>query len=443
MTDLLSIGASGTRAYRAAMAAVSENISNADTANYTRRTIRTSESAVSTSTSTLYVPSANFGGVDIAGVERASDPYLDAAARLTANQLGSAETRARWLTDIENVLNDTESGVGHLTTEMFASASTLASNPSNTTLGTNFLFDVEQIVTAFQQTANGLQTISDGIGSSAEISVSTINDTLGEIARINDGLRRVTAGTSAEAQLLDSRDAALSTLSEQLDVSITFGSRGTVTVQYAGNDIVTNGTASSFAVTQNTDGTLALTLDGNAVAAPAGGTLGGLFSSASVTSSRIESVDALAVQFAQDMNAWHQAGYTRSGAAGGALLSVGTTAASLDVLITDPNQLATASADGTANGNLLTIDNIRGSGGVEDGWTQLVSSHATLLTSTLNEEKSANARDEQARAARESISGVDLDMEAADLLRMQQAYSGCAKIIQVARETFQSILEII
>ena len=46
-------------------------------------------------------------------------------------------------------------------------------------------------------------------------------------------------------------------------------------------------------------------------------------------------------------------------------------------------------------------------------------------------------------AAREAVSGVDLDMEAADLLRIQQAYSGCAKILQIAKETIDSILNII
>lgn len=443
MTDLLSIGASGTKAYRAALAAISENISNADTANYARRSIRMSESAVSTSTSVFYVPSAIFGGVEIAGVVRATDPYLDAAARMTANQLGSAAARAQWLTDVENALNDSENGVGQLMTSMFASAETLAANPASATLGTNFLFNIEQVVTAFHQTANDLQTVSEGIGSAASVSVTTINDALSELARVNDGLRRITPGTTAEAQLLDARDAALSTLSGQIDIKIAFGTNGAVTIQHAGNNIVSNGTASSFAVTQNADGTLALTLDGNALAAPSGGTLGGLFVSASVASSRIASTDALAVQFAQDMNSWHQAGFTRAGAAGGALLSVGATAASLQLLITDSTLVATASADGTANGNLLTIGTIRGSGGAEDGWTQLISTNATLLTSTLTEAKAANARDEQARAARESVSGVDLDLEAAELLRMQQAYSGAAKVIQLARETFQSILEII
>src|SRR3546814_10284089 len=72
MSDLLSIGASGTNAYRAALAAISENIPNADTPNYSRRSIRMSETAVSTSTSVNYSPGANIGGVEIAGVVRAT-----------------------------------------------------------------------------------------------------------------------------------------------------------------------------------------------------------------------------------------------------------------------------------------------------------------------------------------------------------------------------------
>src|SRR3546814_7554597 len=91
-----------------------------------------------------------------------------------------------------------------------------------------------------------------------------------------------------------------------------------------------------------------------------------------------------------------------------------TTAASLQVLISDTTALATASSDGTSNGNLLNIHSIRGTTGAENGWTQIISAHGTLLTSTLSEEKAASARDQQARAARENVSGVDLDVEAAE-----------------------------
>ena len=51
-----------------------------------------------------------------------------------------------------------------------------------------------------------------------------------------------------------------------------------------------------------------------------------------------------------------------------------------------------------------------------------------------------NAALTQATAARESLSGVNLDEEAADMIRFQQAYQAAAQIIQVANEVFQSLL---
>ena len=49
---------------------------------------------------------------------------------------------------------------------------------------------------------------------------------------------------------------------------------------------------------------------------------------------------------------------------------------------------------------------------------------------------------DNAAAARDAVSGVDLDTEAVDLIRFQQAYQASSRVIQVARETFQSILAI-
>ena len=47
----------------------------------------------------------------------------------------------------------------------------------------------------------------------------------------------------------------------------------------------------------------------------------------------------------------------------------------------------------------------------------------------------------QAQAARESVAGVNLDEEAADLIRFQQAYQAAAQVIQVANQLFQSLLD--
>ena len=64
-----------------------------------------------------------------------------------------------------------------------------------------------------------------------------------------------------------------------------------------------------------------------------------------------------------------------------------------------------------------------------------VASQATIA------QKALEAVNQQAVEARDKVSGVSLDREAADLIRFQQAYQACAKSIQVASELFDSILQ--
>jgi flagellar hook-associated protein 1 FlgK len=47
---------------------------------------------------------------------------------------------------------------------------------------------------------------------------------------------------------------------------------------------------------------------------------------------------------------------------------------------------------------------------------------------------------ENAKASRDSLSAVNLDEEAAQLLRFQQAYSAAAEVISIANDTFSSLL---
>ena len=84
----------------------------------------------------------------------------------------------------------------------------------------------------------------------------------------------------------------------------------------------------------------------------------------------------------------------------------------------------------------------RGAGGSEQSWTTIVATHANLLSTARSEQSAASALDQNARSARDASAGVDIDRETADLVQLQQAYEASARIIQVARETLQSILAI-
>jgi len=109
------------------------------------------------------------------------------------------------------------------------------------------------------------------------------------------------------------------------------------------------------------------------------------------------------------------------------------------------------------NGNLLSIANlqtapvvntgVRGAAG--NGMTSVQSFYATLVStvgSTTNQVQSASTAQnntlQQVTKAQQSVSGVNLDEEATNLLRYQQAYQASSKLITIAQQMFQSLISI-
>ena len=87
------------------------------------------------------------------------------------------------------------------------------------------------------------------------------------------------------------------------------------------------------------------------------------------------------------------------------------------------------------------LDAIRDSSAVEDRWGAIVSANAQMLASANAEAAATATWRDNSYAALDEVTGVDLDAEAADLIRYQQAYSASARIIQVARETIQALFD--
>ena len=134
----------------------------------------------------------------------------------------------------------------------------------------------------------------------------------------------------------------------------------------------------------------------------------------------------------------HQAGTDANGNAGAALFT-GATAATLAAAPLTPAQVAAADASGTS-GNMLAFGAMRGAGDPEARWSGHLATQAQATASARAHDAAAATRAEGAFAARSAVSEVDLDNEAAELLRFQQAYQAAARTIQVARETMQTLL---
>ena len=129
MSDLLSIGASGVRAYQSALGTVSDNIANANTPGYTRRATTLAE-VTSTSGGITQARAVEQNGVLATGVSRSADAFKAAAVRVAGSDLARTQTAATWLTQVQGAL--TGNDLGDRLTGFFTAATTLSADPTST-----------------------------------------------------------------------------------------------------------------------------------------------------------------------------------------------------------------------------------------------------------------------------------------------------------------------
>ncbi len=109
--------------------------------------------------------------------------------------------------------------------------------------------------------------------------------------------------------------------------------------------------------------------------------------------------------------------------------------------------LADTAAGSGDNGNILQLSDLEtlatmgsGSETFHDSYAALVSEVATTTSQAALNESAQKVLLQQAEDARAAKSGVNLDEEAANLLRYQQAYQAAAQVISTANEMFQTLI---
>lgn len=442
MSDLLNIGRSGLMAYARSMETVSHNIANAENPDYVRRTTLLGDATVSGKLNPLYTNQAGLNGVRVVSITRGSDEFLETQVRQTGASRIRTETQVSWLERIETNLDNAGSNVGSRLTSFFSRGEELAAAPYDEALRLTFLSGMEAVVDSFSRTAGNLQLTSEQITQTANLDALTLNSALQNLNELNLNITRTPVGTDAHAGLLDSRDAMLAVITEKLDATVSLAGNGTATVTYDGQTLATVNFAATVTLATNADGSLGVLIDGNAARSPSNGSLAGLSRAGATATARMTELEALARQYVDDVNAWNANGVTDAGTAGAPLLTMPGGVSTMAVATTAVSALALASVDGTPNGNILNLPGLRTADGVETRWNNFMAGHATALASIRSESAAAAALDSSARAQRDSVSLVELDREAADLIRLQQAYEASARVIQIARETLQSILSI-
>lgn len=445
MTDLLSIGASGVRASQAALTTVSENIANAGVAGFSRRTVSSSEIAVGA------VKGVNGYGVAITGVARAADQIKAGAVRTAGTDLARTEAGSAWLDRIQSAL--TGANLGTRVTDFFTGATALAADPTSTAQRSVMLEDAATVAAGFSATGAALAQVTADLDATAAQDVAKVDALAEGLAKVNAGLGRATPGSAGAASLADQRDQLLEQMSGLVDVAATFDAAGRATVKLGGATgatLVQGQEAGRLGYVRNADGqtAFAVTMKGETTQfAPAGGSLAGIADAAGRVAEARVSLDDMARDFAGGVNAVQAGGTDLTGASGAALFAFDAKAPTqMTVALSDPAGIAAAAGGAKANSrdasNLAALQSLRAADGYEGRLTTMVAGNAAAIRNRATVADAQTAILEGATAARDAATGVDIDNEAVDLLRFQQAYQASSRVIQAAKDIFQSILEI-
>lgn len=448
MSGLLGIGTSALLANQRALAVTSNNIANANTEGYSRQRV---------DFSARHVAGQMIGqGVDSGLVERYSDSFANQRLTQSVSSHASLASSSDLAGRLDLLMSDSATSLTDPLRAFVDSVDAWAADPTATETRVQVLGQAETIAQRFGQLQDGIDQFTAEINTRVGGAVASINSLSQGIAELNDqiALNGGLGSTQQPNSLLDQRDQLVNELASLIDVQTVPQDDGSLNVLVGnGQGIVVGKQASLLGVEAGLtpQDPVAVTVGGANISAQiGGGELGGLMAFRSdVLDPAQQDLTALAQGLADTVNSAQAAGVDANGVSGGALFAISPPSAALEVLIEDPQGLASAPAGAAAgsgdNSNALALGDALRSPSVnglslQDANIALVStlgSSARRLEAAETAESAVLANNQEIK---DSVSGVSLDEEAADMLRYQQAYQAAAQIIATANEMFESLL---
>jgi flagellar hook-associated protein 1 FlgK len=355
--NLLSIGKSGLFAAQAALTTTGHNITNANVEGYSRQ-------GVVQATATAMETGAGFvgTGTKVAEIKRYSDDFLNQQVRTATASGASFDSYYAQISQIDNLLADTTSGLSPAIQNFFSSVQDVTGNGASIPSRQALLSSSETLAASFQQIDARLEEIGEGVNSQIETNVSLINTYAKQIAEINAKIGSY--GSIEQRQpndLLDQRDQLVMELNKHVKANVTAGTNNALNVSIGnGQPLVVGQQAFALATVKSPTDLTRLTVGyvtGDKVTplpenAISGGELGGLLEFRSGTLDRVQnSIGRLAIGLAATFNAQHKLGIDGAGQQGkdffvqapayvaAAVDNTKPTTAVVGAVISDPAQL--------------------------------------------------------------------------------------------------------
>lgn len=450
-SDLLSIGRSGAQAARVALDVTAQNIANASSDGYVRRTAKLQE--VSSSGGIGSIGDVSLSGVRLEGVVRNADLFRQAEVRRTGADAARADAEVAGLENVQAAVE--QSNVYNAMVGFEGSLQQLVGDPTSASLRANVIEAARTMVGTFNIASSALDAVGTGLRFEATDAVTQVNTLSGELARVNLRLARAADASSDQTALLDQRDSLLQQLSAFTDVSTTINSDSTVELRLGGASgplMVQGGSAGTLGMTTASDGTITFAVSGMAaspVAAPlTGGSLAGKAQALTKLAAVHTQLDALAQSMADTVNAAQGSGITPANAAGQPLFGGGPpiTATNMTLALTDGAGITTAPAGAGANsrdtGNLNALRTALGNADPVGGMDALLFDISGTVQGRTVTRDALRTIANGAKVSLQAQAGVDLDQEAVNLVRFQQAFQASGKVMQTAKDIFDTLLAI-
>ncbi|KUO95700.1 flagellar hook-associated protein FlgK [Ferroacidibacillus organovorans] len=418
---------------------VGNNISNANTPGYAKEVVNVSEGTPFPTEPSTNAPliGGQFGqGASIQSITRAIDPFYNQQDRQNQSAASQSSAFATGMTQVEGVLNEPSSGsLQNALDTFFSSWQTVSQNPSDSSARQTVLASAQGLAQTYQTVTNQLETTQQNLNQQVSASITQVNQDATQIATLNAQIARATASGDNPNTLYNQRAAVLDSLSKLTNYSYTEQASGMVSVSVGSTVLVSGSSATPVSSLTSTGGSIA----GN-----------------SQTITQIQSTLGKLNTFLQTLsttvNNQVTAGYPLSGTANAPALFQSSTDANgntvLSVAPLTPSQLGVAGSpnspgDNTNAQKVMAIQNQNTlSGGTFDQFIGgMVSQVGITAQGAIQTNQTNQALLLQSHQLRQSVSGVNLNNEATQLIQYQNAYSAAAKFISVFDSMMQTLMQ--
>jgi flagellar hook-associated protein 1 FlgK len=425
-------------AQRRGLDVTGENIANSNTEGYTRQRVDMQSQTGSISPA-LWSKSDGLGtGVAVSDVQRIRDEYLESRGRTEHGNSAYLTQQAATYSSIEDTFGEpADTALQASLGDMWNSWNDVANNPQDKAARSALMEQSATVADAMNSAHGSLANQWSEDRTELQAHVDDVNNTAKTVAQLNDTIVKATATGLTVNELEDQRDTAVMHLAELTGATASKRPNGAVDV-FVGNstlvsEFTTRNLEISGAARLDDQSTAPLTLRWADTKTPsgAGGKMGAIADTMTTIIPQIsDALDKIAAKLATTVNTAHEAGYS---ADGGTLRSffTGTTAGTISMALTDPDQVATSAAPGSLDNSVAdAMADLGASASGPDSDYQVMIGQLGVAAQASNRRTDIQANvTEQVDASRESMSGVNLDEEMTNLMKYQRGYEAASRVL--------------